>query len=189
MRVMLVRFPKFFAVLGVPFVLFAAAPAHGASFDTAISEDDVHFELKAEGTFRWGGIFRIFDGALFARNGSHPAQVIDGNAPLRLELRYHRRFSREDIVDGGNALLAQNVDASTLEAISERLAKINAAYRDISPGDRYSLTFVPDKGTTLRLNGEPLVTVEGADFADAYFRIWLGENPISASFRDQLLGG
>ena len=70
----------------------------------------------------------------------------------------------------------------------DRLAKLNRAYVDVKPGDRYTLTYVPGKGTTLRLNGNPLVTVEGADFATAYFRIWLGEDPISPQLRDLLLG-
>ncbi|MFM8357803.1 MAG: chalcone isomerase family protein, partial [Verrucomicrobiota bacterium] len=66
--------------------------------------------------------------------------------------------------------------------------RLNRAYRDIRPGDRYTLTYLPGRGTTLRLNDTELVTIEGADFAGAYFRIWLGDDPISPALRDQLLG-
>jgi hypothetical protein len=37
------------------------------------------------------------------------------------------------------------------------------------------------------LNGTPLGVVEGADFAAAYFAIWLGPKPISDSLKAQLL--
>ena len=61
--------------------------------------------------------------------------------------------------------------------------------RDVQKGDRYALTYVPGAGTTLALNGRPLGTIEGADFAAALFTIWLGtKDPMDASFRLALLG-
>ena len=65
--------------------------------------------------------------------------------------------------------------------------KIDALYQDVEPGDRYALTYVPGAGTELAKNGEPLGVIPGADFASAYFAIWLGDDPIDASLRDQLL--
>ena len=58
----------------------------------------------------------------------------------------------------------------------------------MNPGDRYSLTYIPGKGTTLSLNGVPKGTVDGADFAAALFSIWLGPNPIDSNFKQALLG-
>jgi hypothetical protein len=46
---------------------------------------------------------------------------------------------------------------------------------------------VPGRGTTVSLNGEPLVEVEGADFARAYFGIWLGDDPMDRGLRKALL--
>ena len=70
----------------------------------------------------------------------------------------------------------------------DRLERFNATYRNVKPGDSYTLTYVPRAGTTLRLNGSALITVPGHDFAAAYFRIWLGDKPINDSLRDALLG-
>jgi hypothetical protein len=41
----------------------------------------------------------------------------------------------------------------------------------------------------LSLNGESLVTIPGADFAKAYFGIWLGPDALDADLRTALLGG
>ena len=60
-------------------------------------------------------------------------------------------------------------------------------FRDVKPGDRYSINYLPEKGTELRFNENPLGDVPGADFAAAYFGIWLGDEPISTGFRDRLL--
>ena len=43
------------------------------------------------------------------------------------------------------------------------------------------------RGTQLEHNGEAVGTIPGADFATAYFAIWLGTDPIDAPLRVQLL--
>jgi hypothetical protein len=57
----------------------------------------------------------------------------------------------------------------------------------VKPGDRSALTYVPGHGTELSINGRSKGWVEGADFAAAYFQIWLGREPLSDSFKEQLL--
>ena len=74
-----------------------------------------------------------------------------------------------------------------LAKLRSRIDLFNAAYRDIKPGDRYALTYQPGKGTELSFNGEPLVTIEGADFAAAYFSIWLGHKPLDDNLKKALL--
>lgn len=166
----------------VPVCLFAAlnAPA-------ALDEDDTRFELVGQGAFRWKRLIHAYDASLHAGKDSAPSTLLAG-APIRLEIQYRREFSAADIVSGGDALLRRNVSAETFQSLQDRLARLNRSYVNVKPGDRYTLTYVPGKGTTLRLNGNPLVTVEGADFAAAYFRIWLGDDPISPQLRDLLLG-
>jgi hypothetical protein len=60
-------------------------------------------------------------------------------------------------------------------------------FQDVKPGDRYSINYLPEQGTELRLNEQLLGQVPGADFAVAYFGIWLGAEPISKDFRNRLL--
>lgn len=163
------------------------SPAAAADFPATIKEDGVAFEKRGSGLFRWRGIFAVYDGALHMGSGYSRANFFE-DVPKRLELIYRRSFSADQIVQGGNELLAENATPEELEPIQDRIDKINAAFVDVRRGDRYTLTYVPGKGTTLRLNGEPLVTIPGHDFATVYFRIWLGERPISASFRDTLFG-
>lgn len=152
-----------------------------------LTEDDVRFELVGATTFRWMSIIKVYDARLHLGAGEPPTKVF-ADIPIRLQLTYHRGFTAAEIIKGGDTLLARNVKAETLAALRERLELINRAYRDVREGDSYTLTYVPGKGTTLRLNGSPLVTIAGQDFAAAYFRIWLGDDPISESMRDALLG-
>jgi hypothetical protein len=79
------------------------------------------------------------------------------------------------------------VDAPTLIRLRPRLDQLNALYRDVEPGDRYSLTYVPDWGTELALNGVPLGRIPGADLAAAVFAIWLGDQPMDEPLKRRLL--
>jgi hypothetical protein len=152
-----------------------------------LTEDGARFELAGATTFRWMSIVKVYDARLHLGNGE-PAAKVFADIPVRLQLTYHRGFTAAEIIKGGDTLLARNVKADALVSLRERLELINRAYRDVREGDSYTLTYVPGKGTTLRFNGSPLVSIPGHDFASAYFRIWLGDDPISKSMRDTLLG-
>lgn len=132
-------------------------------------------------------VLKVYDASLHLGAGESPSRIF-ADIPTRLQLRYYRGFTAAEIVKAGDTLLAQNVDAATIASLRKRLDRINRAYRDVKPGDSYTFTYIPDRGTTLRLNGVPLDTIPGQDFAAAYFRIWLGESPISPTLRDTLLG-
>lgn len=141
------------------------------------------------GSFRWM-FFRVYDGALYL--GGNPAErsrALDTAIPRQLELSYHVGIPAQKIVKGGDAILRRNIGDVAFERLRPRLERLNAAYRDVQSGDRYTLTYIPGQGTELKLNGASLVTIEGEDFAAAYFQIWLGPDPIAVSFREALLGG
>lgn len=170
--------------------IYAASPAMAVQappFAASLTEDGTRFEQVGAETFRWKSVIKVYDIALHLGSGETSNRIF-ADIPTRLQLNYHRGFSAEDIVKGGNSMLARNVAAATLDKINDRLALINRTYRDVKPGDSYTLTYVPSIGTTLRLNGSRLVTIPGHDFAVAYFRIWLGDDPISPALRDRLLG-
>ncbi|MFM7100857.1 MAG: chalcone isomerase family protein [Verrucomicrobiota bacterium] len=152
-----------------------------------LTDQGVEFECLGRAAFRWMRVIHVYDAVLHVGAGRSRSLPFTGS-PLRLEIRYRRGFTAEEIVRGGDALLRRNVSAETFQSLRPRLDRLNRAYRDIRPGDRYTLTYLPGRGTTLRLNDTELVTIEGADFAEAYFRIWLGDDPISPALRDQLLG-
>ncbi len=158
----------------------------GSPFPERVMAGPVELVKVGESEFRWA-LFRVYAGALYldaARRDAHPLEDV----AKRLELAYAVRLSPEDFRRSGDRLLERNVDRATWESLQERLARLNAAYRPVRRGDRYALTYIPGEGTTLALNGEPLVTIEGADFAAAYFSIWLGDTPAKAAFRRGLLG-
>ena len=164
----------------------AGAELEGVDFVDRVRAGDVTMRLSCVGLLRYKLFIKAYVAALYLGDGAADGDVL-GDVPKRLELSYFWSISGADFGKAGDQILAQNVDAETLSALRPRLGRINALYRDVKPGDRYSLTYVPGSGTELALNGTRLGVIDGADFAAAYFRIWLGDTPVDTRLRDQLL--
>ena len=131
--------------------------------------------------------FKAYAGALYMPADIDHSQVLEA-VPRRLELSYFHAISAEDFAKATRKKMAENVSKADMIILSERLERFNALYRDVQPGDRYALTYLPDQGTELSLNGQRLGLIAGDDFAAAVFSIWLGPQPIDRSFKKALLG-
>jgi len=171
-------------------LLLLAAPAgarqiEGVDFPEAHEAAGVRLRLDCVGLLRYRVVFRGYVAGLYLPDAVPASAALDDVAK-RLELSYFWDIDGEDFGKAAEAILARNVDAETLASLRPRLERLHALYRDVQPGDRYALTYVPGKGTELALNGKPLGTIEGADFAAAYYSIWLGSQPIDEVLKDQL---
>lgn len=164
-----------------------AAEIKGVRFAEQVAINGAELELRGVAVLKWAMLFDVYAGGFYLPAG------ITGSAwasevQKKLELSYFREIKGQGFVDASDKLLRQNLDPSAYRALSDRLQTFYAFFRDVRPGDRYSINYTPDLGTELRLNGEAIGRVPGHDFAIAYFGIWLGDNPINKTFRDRLLG-
>lgn len=106
----------------------------------------------------------------------------------RVEMVSFRTIPARDFIREAESCLAENVPAATMAALRSRIDQLHAAYEDLKPGNHYALMYIPESGTNLELNGTTKVTIEGADFAAAYFEIWLGRRPMHKILKQQLMG-
>ncbi len=132
--------------------------------------------------------FKLYDVALYLTPGTSFENVLGASTSYRLQFRYLREIDKSIILESSDKMLRKNLSSQEYEQIAERVERINRAYRTVRDGDRSSLTYQPGTGTTLRINGEPIVMIKGEDFARLYFKIWLGEEPISSTLRESVLG-
>lgn len=161
------------------------------SLDEPSSPNEIKASLDAAGKHRfiYRMFFKLYDAAFYtdATETADIEDVLSGKYALHLEFDYLRKIKKSIILESSEKILANNMSLSELASIQARVDRINAAYRTVDKGDRSALSYIPGKGTVLWINGEPMITVEGEDFARLYFRIWLGERPISKAMRDALL--
>jgi hypothetical protein len=164
-----------------------AAEIAGITYADTHKADKTELNLVGTGLMRYLVFIKAYVAALYMEEGV-PSDKVLSDVAKRLEIEYFVPIEAKDFVFSTNELTARNVDARTFARLRPRIDRINALYEDVSPGDRYSLTYIPGVGTELALNGEPKGTIEGNDFAAAVFSMWLGPRPIDESLRDSLLG-
>ncbi len=165
-----------------------AATIEDVEFARSVRVAKTDLTLSGLALLRYRIVFKGYVAGLYLEEGTEPARALE-DVPKRLELEYFWSIGGQAIAEAGGELLRRNVDARTFAALGDRLRQINALYEDVEPGDRYALSYVPGVGTELSKNGRALGVIPGADFARAYFSIWLGDEPLDADFRDQLFRG
>ena len=159
----------------------------GVYFKDSVAVEGTTLQIRGAGLFRFMRVIKAYVGALYMMEGI-PSENVLTDTPKRLEIEYFHAIKAEDFGSASYKVLAQNVDPEEFERLKPRLDKLNALYRDVQPGDRYALSYVPGKGTELALNGETLGVIEGDGFASALYAMWLGKKPMNNSFKRQLLG-
>jgi len=177
-------------LVAMAFVLLAAGlnaeQIDGAYFQKTLFVDNTPLKLAGAGLLRYWG-FKAYVGAFYLEEGFTIEEALSNRAK-RIEIEYKRSIKGKDFGPATDKSFAKNVDAATLKRLRPQIDYHNSLYEDVKPGDRYSLTYIPDRGTELALNGNPKGLIEGADFAAAVFSIWLGSKPINKSFKKQILG-
>ena len=180
-----------FILTGALLVIFTmhshATEIKGVRFAEEVAINGVELELRGVAVLKWAMLFDVYAGGFYL-----PAGIVGkewaSEVPKKLELSYFREIKGQGFGEASDKLLRQNLEPSAYQALADRLQTFYAFFRDVSPGDRYSINYTPELGTELRLNGAALGRVPGHDFAIAYFGLWLGDNPIKKTFRDRLLG-
>ena len=172
----------------VTFASFSSASqSNRISFQETYETDEVKLKIRGAGLFRYMVIIKAYVGGLYLPE-SVSSEAVLSEVPKRLEVEYFQHIKGKDFGPTTHKLISKNVDAQTYRQLQKRIDLHASFYENVKPGDRYSLTYIPGRGTELALNGRPKGTVKGSDFAAALFSIWLGPNPMDKTFKTQLLG-
>jgi hypothetical protein len=152
--------------------------------------------LMGKGEVYYMGFIKVYDAALYANNQyannqSGGQTVMDSETSRCLKLTYNVSLAVKDFVLGAEIVLARQHSPEKIAKLRKEIDMLHRAYRDVRKGDSYYLCYdAQQRLTTLTLNDTELVSVTSAEFAEAYFGIWLGAvQPIDEKLRDRLLSG
>jgi hypothetical protein len=163
------------------------ATVEGVDFKREVRADDAVLALRGYGLLRYMVFIKAYVAAFYLPESVRSEDAL-ADVPKHLEIEYFHPIAAQDFGKATSASISQNTSLVTYQGLKPRIDELNALYRDIAPGDRYALTYMPGRGTTLSWNGQPLGTVAGREFAAALFGIWLGSNPLDSNLKDLLLG-
>ncbi len=180
-----------FLVLFSLLLVSTATPSRAAGaeelFPQVREAGDEELRLRGTAELRMRLGLRLYEAALYLGPGVEADNALD-DVPRRIEAVYARGIRSSLLGWAARRHLEGLLSSDEMEAVSERLETISGWYPDLEKGDRVALTYVPGRGTELSVNGVSRGWIEGADFASAYFRIWLGSDSVDADFTRTLLG-
>lgn len=146
--------------------------------------------LKLNGLgLRKKAIFKVYVAGLYLENSSKDsAAILASNEIKSMRLHILRGLKGKQVSDAIVEGFERN-SKSELPKLKSRLDKFAAMIPDVEEGDQIVMTWLPDKGTKITVRGTDRGTIEGRDFADALFAVWLGPAPVQEDLKKALLGG
>jgi hypothetical protein len=183
------------AVLGSAILAFTVAPAsakecHGVTFPDRTQVGTIALTLNGLG-LRQATLLRVnvYVAALYLASKSTDANAILGSTtPKKLVLHFVRDVDAAELQKAWEEGFANNAK-DQLPALQPRVDKLKSWMTDVKSGQQLTFTHRPGAGIEVDVNGTVKGTVEGDDFARAFYSIWLGSRPPNAGLKAGLLGG
>ena len=181
------------AVLALALGLITTLPARakevaGVSLPETATVDGKTLRLNGMG-LRKKVVFKVYVAGLYLETPSKDAaSVISSDQVKRMQLSVLRSLSSRQVNEAIEEGFEKNSKAS-MAALKARLEKLATMIPNVEKGDQILLTYVPGKGTVVSAKNAEKGVIEGKDFADALFSVWLGSNPVQEDLKAALLGG
>lgn len=115
--------------------------------------------------------------------------VVGQDVSKRISMDFlYKQVHKDKLVKGWNEGFGANTTKEELAALMQRINDFNGLFETVNKGDRILLDYIPNAGTKVNIKGKDKGTIPGLDFNQALLRIWLGDNPVNNSLKQQLLG-
>lgn len=156
-----------------------------------ITKNGTELILNGAGV-RMQSVVRVYVAALYL-----PARKDDGeailreNQPSRVSLQLLREVTPEQVSSSINGALQETLTPEQRAPLERRLKEFNAileSFPVLKKGMQIVIDYLPQAGTTIRVNGETKGQIPGADFNRALLRTWIGERPRDTRLKNAMLG-
>lgn len=179
-----------FLLLALPCGLFAAEGERslkGVTLPAAMQSEGKTLALNGMG-LRTKVVFKVYVAGLYLEKTSRDGlEIASSEQVKRMELVFLRSVSGGDVAKAISEGFDNNAGAA-LPALKERIKKFGALIPDVKKGGRLVFSYRPGQGLEVQVNGKAAGNIEGKDFSDALFRVWLGPKPSDKVLKAGLLG-
>jgi Chalcone isomerase-like len=162
---------------------------YGVQVPESVFAGDRMLFLNGTG-LRKKAIFKVYVASLYLEKApdQDPRSVVGSDQIKRVDMGMLRDLDRGSIVDAVRQGFEKNSRAE-MPQLRERLDRFVAEIPDLKEGQRLTITYLPGQGTSVVVgDGSARTKIEGKDFADALFRVWLGDEPVDSGLKDRMLG-
>lgn len=134
-------------------------------------------------------MFKVYVAGLYLETPTKDAAaVISSDQVKQMQLSILRSLKGSQVAEAISEGFEKN-SKSQMGTLKARLDKLNGMIPNVAEGDQILLTYLPGKGTVVSVKGMERGVIEGKDFADALFAVWLGPNPVQEDLKKELLRG
>lgn len=172
---------KLTRMFAVACFLLGIASAQAENIPAHIQQELPDARLSGQGTFRWYGL-KIYDATLWVGESGYQ----NNSAKFILNLSYARELYGEKIAKASIDEIRE-LGIGSGEQQQAWLGKMKAIFPDVKEGSQISGVYLPGQAARFYLDGKLLGEINDAEFARAFFAIWLDPRTSASGLRKQLL--
>jgi hypothetical protein len=185
---------KFVAISALVFsaLMFAgsaqAAKVAGVTLDDSMTVGEQSLALSGAG-IRKKLFIKLYVGSLYTVESGSAEDIVAGDAPMAIRLNLisnllTRKKMVTALMDGFNK--STGGDLAPVQAQIDQL--VSVLPEKFESGTQMTLAYEPGVGTHLMDGDDSISVIEGLDFKQALFGIWLSDKPAQASLKKAMLG-
>ena len=166
-----------------------AAVVAGIEMPDSVRVEETILRLNGMGLYRRKVGIQVLVGGLYLSSPERdPEKILLADSPRRFASIFLRNISSGRICAAWKKGLDRNTPNASKE-VREHFRTLCKWARDFRRGDEIAVTYLPGRGSTIEINGSAVGTIQGREFADAYFGLVLGPRPLNKTLKIRLLGG
>jgi len=169
-----------------------AVDVAGVKYETEVEIGKQPAHLNGAG-IRYKAVFKVYAAALYlGSKSSNPETVLSSNTVKRLHITMLREVDGNELGKLFTKGIEQNATRDEFtKAINGvlRVGEIFSSRKSLTPGEHFSVDYIPGTGSVIQLNGKVIGTpIKEPEFYSAFLRVWLGKTPADDFLKDALLG-
>lgn len=166
-----------------------AAKVAGVELEDSFTVGDTEVFYQGAGV-RKKLFIEMYVGSLYLANSSSDSEaIVLADEPMAIRLNIlSDLLTRKKMIKAYNDGFKRATGGDTA-AIQSRIDHMVSLMKEkLRPGNSYTLAYEPGVGTHISRNGEEATVIEGLDFKQALFGIWLSDKPAQADLKSAMLG-
>jgi hypothetical protein len=136
-------------------------------------------------------LIETYVGSLYLEKPStDPQEILDSQTHKRMVFHVMmKKVGARRIANALQEALVMNVTKAQHKALGGEIQQM-LSYFDgkMHRGDEAVFDYIPGKGTQVMIDNQVKGLIPGKDFYRAMLSIWIGDNPVGRSFKDDILG-
>ena len=161
----------------------------GVDMPQSISADQHELILNGAGV-RSKFFMDLYVGGLYLKQkDSDPKKIIEADEPMAIRLHIISSMITSKRMEDATREGFMNATNGDSGEIQERIEKFILVFKEkIDENDIFEMRYIPVKGTEVIKNNKPHAVIEGYDFKQALFGIWLCDKPAQKGLKKKMLG-